>query len=178
MPGRWTFGKSLLSRHDGTYVCFPFDTHIYQFRKGEITETYNMDFGDHGLLAHPLPENITPKMFDRYNNGLHWSIVNMSSSDSLLLFNTNSFELFIMDKEKRLCEGYKEAYNDLSRIHCGRIIPTQGLPEGIVFQCNAHSIEETLQAWAKKNDMPLVLKEISRNFNPEGNPLIMIWTIK
>ena len=132
-----------------------------------------MDFGDHGLLAHPLPENITPKMFDRYNNGLHWSIVNMSSSDSLLLFNTNSFELFIMDKEKRLCEGYKEAYNDLSRIHCGRIIPTQGLPEGIVFQCNAHSIEETLQAWAKKNDMPLVLKEISRNFNPEGNPLIM-----
>jgi len=117
-------------------------------------------------------------MFDRYNNGLHWSIVNMSSSDSLLLFNTNSFELFIMDKEKRLCEGYKEAYNDLSRIHCGRIIPTQGLPEGIVFQCNAHSIEETLQAWAKKNDMPLVLKEISRNFNPEGNPLIMIWTIK
>ena len=178
VPGRWTFGKSLLSRHDGTYVCFPFDTHIYQFRKGEITETYNMDFGDHGLLAHPLPENITPKMFDRYNNGLHWSIVNMSSSDSLLLFNTNSFELFIMDKEKRLCEGYKEAYNDLSRIHCGRIIPTQGLPEGIVFQCNAHSIEETLQAWAKKNDMPLVLKEISRNFNPEGNPLIMIWTIK
>lgn len=100
VPGRWTFGKSLLSRHDGTYVCFPFDTHIYQFRKGEITETYNMDFGDHGLLAHPLPENITPKMFDRYNNGLHWSIVNMSSSDSLLLFNTNSFELFIMDKEK------------------------------------------------------------------------------
>ncbi len=179
VPGRMTFGKSLTTAQKGAYVSFPFDTHIYKLRQGKITETYNMDFGEHGLITHPLPENITPELFDRYNNGLHWSIVSMSESDSLLLFNTNSFELFVTDKATRQCKGYKEYYNDLLRFHCGRIIPTQGLQNGVVFHSQVHNIEETLKIAKEKGNIPFPnMAEIPRKYNPDSNPLIVVWDIK
>ena len=44
---------------DGAYVSFPFDTHVYKIRNAEVVETYNMDFGEEGLIENPIRSGVT-----------------------------------------------------------------------------------------------------------------------
>ena len=48
-----------------------------------------MDFGEEGLIENPIRNGVTPDWFDRNCADLNWSIVNMTVSDSVMLFNTN-----------------------------------------------------------------------------------------
>ena len=84
VPGRRTTGKSLMQAVDGAYVSFPFDTHVYKIRNAEVVETYNMDFGEEGLIENPIRNGVTPDWFDCNCADLNWSIVNMTVSDSVL----------------------------------------------------------------------------------------------
>ena len=92
--------------HDGVYVCLPFDTRIYKFKDATVTEEYNMDFGEKGLIEHPVTKDMNPRWFDKNYRDINWSIVNMTESDSILLFNTNKAHAFIMNKNQYKCSGY------------------------------------------------------------------------
>ena len=120
---------------DGAYVSFPFDTHVYKIRNAEVVETYNMDFGEEGLIENPIRSGVTPDWFDRNCADLNWSIGNMTVSDSVMLFNTNS-----------------------------RIIPTGGLPGTVVYRPFAETIAETLKQYREKEGtLSPELQEVERN---------------
>ena len=177
--GRWTLGKSLMPCHDGVYVCLPFDTRIYKFKDATVTEEYNMDFGEEGLIEHPVTKDMNPRWFDKNYRDINWSIVNMTESDSILLFNTNKAHAFIMNKNQYKCSGYLNFDNDIFPIACARIIPSQGLSNGVVYFTIPSSIENMLEQ-VKKGNEPLTpaIKEIKQTFDPDGNPMLIVWDIK
>ena len=177
--GRWTLGKSLMPCHDGVYVCLPFDTRIYKFKDATVTEEYNMDFGEKGLIEHPVTKDMNPRWFDKNYRDINWSIVNMTESDSILLFNTNKAHAFIMNKNQYKCSGYLNFDNDIFPIACARIIPSQGLSNGVVYFTIPSSIENMLEQ-VKKGNEPLTpaIKEIKQKFDPDGNPMLIVWDIK
>lgn len=180
ISGRWTSGKSLMPcTSGGVYVCLPFDTHIYQVKEGEIVESFNMDFGAEGLIENPISKGATPQWFDRNCRDLNWTIVNMTGNDSILIFNTNREYTFIMDIYRSECKGYSNWYNDLLPFSFSRILPTSGIKNGIVYFLLSESVTEALKQ-AEKKSTPLspVLTDIKEKFNPNGNPLIIVWTIR
>lgn len=179
ITGRWTLGKSLMPCRDGVYVCLPFDTRIYKFKDATITEEYNMDFGEQGLIEHPVTKDMNPRWFDKYYRDINWSIVNMTESDSILLFNTNKAHAFIMNKNQYQCSGHMNLNNDIFPISCARIIPSQGLSNGVVYFIIPSSIEKMLeQAKKGKETLTPAIKEFKQKFDPNGNPLLIVWNIK
>lgn len=178
--GRWTMGKSLMPcSNGGVYVSLPFDTHIYKVEEGEITESYNMDFGAEGLIENPIRKGSTPQWFDRNSRDLNWSIVNMTGNDSIMLFNTNREYAFIMDMHRQECNGYLNWHNDMLPFSCSRIIPTSGIKNGVVYLLFSNSIADALKQAEKKGSLlPPALAEIKEKFNPDGNPLIIVWNIR
>lgn len=177
--GRWTLGKSLTYCNDGVYVCLPFDTKIYKFKDETIIEEYNMDFGEKGLIEHPVTKDMRPRWFDKNYRDINWSIVNMTESDSTLLFNTNQAYAFIMNKNQNKCSGHLNFENDILPISCVRIIPAQGLSNKVIYFTMPSSIENMLEHAKKKNKvLPPAIAEIEQKFNPDGNPLIILWDIK
>lgn len=180
ISGRWVLGKSLMPcTSGGVYVCLPFDTHIYRVQRGEIIESFNMDFGSEGLIENPISKGATPQWFDRNCRDLNWSIVNMTGNDSIMIFNTNREYAFVMDMHRSECNGYLNLHNDLLPFSCSRIIPTSGINNGVVYFLFSESIAETLEQ-AEKESTPLspALVEIKEKFDPNGNPLIIIWTLR
>lgn len=180
ISGRWTSGKSLMPcASGGVYVCLPFDTHIYKVKEGEIVESFNMDFGAEGLIENPISKGATPQWFDRNCRDLNWSIVNMTGNDSIMIFNTNREYAFIMDMYRSECKGYLNWYNDLLPFSCSRIIPTSGIKNRIVYLLYSGSIVDALKQ-AEKKAAPLspVLRDIKEKFDPNGNPLIIVWTFR
>lgn len=180
ITGRWTLGKSLMPcTSGGAYVCLPFDTHIYRVQGGKIIESFNMDFGSEGLIENPISKGATPHWFDRNARDLNWSIMNMTGNDSIMIFNTNREYAFIMDMHRSECKGYINLHNDLLPFSCSRIIPTSGINNGVVYFFFSESIAEALKQ-AEKESRPLspALLEIKEKFDPNGNPPIIVWTLR
>ena len=179
VPGRRTTGKSLMQAVDGAYVSFPFDTHVYKIRNAEVVETYNMDFGEEGLIENPIRNGVTPDWFDCNCADLNWSIVNMTVSDSVMLFNTNREYAFMVNTDRKSGGGYLNFHNDMLPFSFSRIIPTGGLPGTVVYRPFAETIAETLKQYREKDGtFPPELQEVERKFNPDGNPLLIVWKIK
>ena len=122
---------------------------------------------------------MNPRWFDKNYRDINWSIVNMTESDSILLFNTNKAHAFIMNKNQYKCSGYLNFDNDIFPIACARIIPSQGLSNGVVYFTIPSSIENMLEQ-VKKGNEPLTpaIKEIKQKFDPDGNPMLIVWDIK
>ena len=164
---------------DGAYVSFPFDTHVYKIRNAEVVETYNMDFGEEGLIENPIRSGVTPDWFDRNWADLNWAIVNMTVSDSVMLFNTNREYAFMVNIDRKSGGGYLNFHNDMLPFSFSRIIPTGGLPGTVVYRPFAETIAETLKQYQEKDGtLPPELQEVERKFNPDGNPLLIVWKIK
>ena len=64
-------------------------------------------------------------------------------------------------------------------VACARIIPSQGLSNGVVYFTIPSSIENMLEQ-VKKGNEPLTpaIKEIKQKFDPDGNPMLIVWDIK
>lgn len=164
---------------DGAYVSFPFDTHVYKIRNAEVVETYNMDFGEEGLIENPIRSGVTPDWFDRNCADLNWSIGNMTVSDSVMLFNTNREYAFMVNTDRKSGGGYLNFHNDMLPFSFSRIIPTGGLPGTVVYRPFAETIAETLKQYREKEGtLSPELQEVERKFNPDGNPLLIVWKIK
>lgn len=177
--GRWTLGKSLMPCKDGVYVCLPFDTRICKFKNATLVEEYNMDFGDNGLVEHPVESDMPPAWFDKNYRDINWAIVNMTESDSLLLFNTNKTFAFIMNKKNKQCDGYGFLDNDFFPIFCSRIIPSQGWHNGVVYTVSSRTVESALkQIREGDGTQSPTMEYIKQKFDPDGNPLVIIWDIR
>ena len=103
----------------------------------------------------------------------------MTESDSILLFKTNKAHAFIMNKNQYKCSWYLNFDNDIFPIACARIIPSQGLSNGVVYFTIPSSIENMLEQ-VKKGNEPLTpaIKEFKQKFDPDGNPMLIVWDIK
>ena len=107
--GRKAMGKSMVSNQGSIYASIPFDNKICKLKDGKVTESYIIDFGGQGLPNRPIEKDMSPETFDRLYSDTHWSMVNMSGSDSLMLFNTNRSTQFILNqkiKNAMLMERY------------------------------------------------------------------------
>ena len=56
---------------------------------------------------------------------------------------------------------------------------TGGLPGTVVYRPFAETIAETLKQYREKEGtLSPELQEVERKFNPDGNPLLIVWKIK
>lgn len=173
--GRLIMGRSLNACEDGVYVALPFENNICKVRDGRVVCIYEMDFGDEGLREHPIDKNMSPNAFDNHYMDIHWGIVNMSGSDSLLLFNTNRPHQFILNQKTKECQAYNETFHDKAPFSNQYITPSQGLSQGVAYEIGAKSVGRTLkrvEEGEKVLDTAVVNK--MRQIVPDGNPMIMV----
>lgn len=109
-----------------------------------------MDFGEEGLIENPIRNGVTPDWFDCNCADLNWSIVNMTVSDSVMLFNTNREYAFMVNTDRKSGGGYLNFHNDMLPFSFSRIIPTGGLPGTVVYRPFAETIAETLKQYREK----------------------------
>ena len=177
VPGLIGMGKYLCKAHNGDcYVSMPFQPYIYQISNGEIINEYYIDFKDtwyDGKTSNRVS-------FLEHNDDKNWSITNIVSNDSLLYFNTNNPNWFVANLEAMDCHSFSFLKNDIISYVSSHILPTQGVPDCIVYQIYPYMINAFIKN-VERYGLPHNLKrnyEIARRYESENNPLIILWKFK
>ncbi|WP_276788691.1 6-bladed beta-propeller [Paraprevotella xylaniphila] len=177
--GRKAMGKSMVSNQGSIYASIPFDNKICKLKDGKVTESYIIDFGGQGLPNRPIEKDMSPETFDRLYSDTHWSMVNMSGSDSLLLFNTNRSPQFILDQKNKKCDAYGETFNDMLPFSNSYITPSQGLENGMAYEIEPEVLlKYSKHAEQNHESIDPALLNVIRQTTPDGNPLIILWHLK
>lgn len=181
IPGLLTMGKMLNACQDGIYVSMAFDNVIYRIGNGNILDEYVIDFGEKGLDEHALDEGMSRDRFERYYGDANWSIVNICSSDSIMLFNTNMATGFILNKNTGECKGTKYGLSFTELPSNSRFTPSQGLRNNVVVnEVAQHNLGYNLELVesGKASLKPERIKTMRELYEPDGNPVLVVSEIK
>ena len=177
IPELGTNGKSIIHCGD-CYFAMPFEQSIYHIKNGTIIEKYYVEFDDLWFDRDANDTGLSD--FLRINRNRHWMITNICSSDSTILFNTNRFHSFVINRRTNRCTSYRGIVDSNIPIFSSRLIPTDGLYGHAVYEMSLEKIksiiDKTTDAEIKKIN-PEVVK-LASEYKTEDNPTICIWKIK
>ena len=178
VPGRLAMGKSLAVSGRVVYASLPFDDRIYKAGDGRIIGEFVLDFGDQGLMAHPVRQGLNPHWFDRQYRDVHWSIVNMGGSDSLLFFNTNRSTRFVLDQKNLRCDAYPEIIDDMLPFSCSSATPAQGMENSVVYEVSPSVVAGILQSAEGKGEaLDSAFVRMAGKVRADGNPVFVVWRL-
>ncbi len=178
VSGRSVLGKHLTQRKDCVYAVLPFDTKIHVIQNGKLLDTYELDFGEEGLLQHPIPSGVEAREFDKSHENVIWGIVNVNVSDSLLLFNTNLGKTHVISKNEPTRGGCITIMNNEFPVFSSEIVPCVGGENEVHFLINDMTIMSLLRDYQNNVRKIPVLKEIKERNEQDGSPIIVTWDIK
>lgn len=170
------FGKSLTSYSQGINVCFPFDNVIYQISNKEITACYPMNFGTKGVGYNDIKDMDANQFFNSPYRQKIWSVVNVYSSDSTVLFGCNDLYFFVLDVASQKCDGFSSFRNDLMPYSATQTIPVDGLDNTYAYQCPSKYVGRIKEHIEEKMDAGM--KKILDEYNEEDNPVIILCELK
>lgn len=174
--GIGAFGKGLTSYSQGINVCFPFDNVIYQISNKEITACYPMNFGTKDVDYNDIKDMNANQFFNSPYRQKIWSVVNVYSSDSTVLFGCNDLYFFVLDVASRKCDGFSSFRNDLMPYSNTQAIPVGGLDNTYAYQCPLKYVGRIKKHIEEK--MNTGMKKILNEYDEEDNPVIILCELK
>ncbi len=173
-------GKSMNSDGNTCYVSMPFSNKFYKINNDIIESENVVDFGDL-WFDYDKSKDMSGSLFIKHNSDKIWTIANIVSTDSLLLFNTNKAGLI------SVVNGTQATINEeIQNIEipftstliypiggvCGKMVMIVPNSTIINYQdyCTSHKIEISL------NNKEL--NKLIKNYKYSDNPLLVITTIK
>lgn len=177
IPELGTKGKSIVHSGD-CFFSMPFEQKLYQIKNGEITDSFQVEFEDLWFESHSDKTGLSD--FLRVNKDKHWMITSICPSDTKLLFNTNGFQTFVIDRESNICTSYRGIIDTHIPLTSSRLVPTDGLYGYAVFEMNLKSTKTVLENVSedgKKQIDPALLRLALEHKNGD-NPTICIWKLK
>ena len=171
-------GKTLVSFNDTVYASLPLDNRICKIADGQVKAIYDIDFG--GRAANSVYDNLNYNVFLKRNKDSDWIIQNMTGSDSLMLFNTNSRYTYVIEKHSGKCRAYPSYDNEYFPFSSSLMLPAQGLSEEVVYEMSQDKIKDYIESRKRKGKsiMPLSLEASMKDCDWNGNPVLVVWKIK
>lgn len=172
-------GKSLIASNEDIYLCFPFDYNIYRINNGNVVDMYSMDFGTKGVSDINIRRMGNDEFVRKYR-GYVWCLQNFCTTDSTLIFTTNTPGLFIYNKEREICSAYNELLHDILPIFSSLTIPSQGKSGHIIFDARPELILNYLNHLQKHGEIEQdsTITKVLESVDMGSNPLIVAWKIK
>ena len=177
IPELGTNGKSII-HCDDCYFAMPFEQSIYHIKNGMIIDAYHVAFDDLWFDSDANDTGLSD--FLRINRNRHWMITNICPSDSTILFNTNKFHSFVINRKTNQCTSYRGIVDSNIPIFSSRLIPTDGLYGYAVYEMSLGKIKSVIDKAIGveiKGIDPTVVK-LASEYKTEDNPTVCIWKIK
>lgn len=182
IPGVFANGKSISSNGTSCFCSMPFDNHIYEVHGNEVINSYIIDFSDQWFDP-SLSKGMKGGSFIQQNIEKNWMIQNISSSDSILIFNTNKSRSFYLNLFEKSGAMYRSQLNDMFPFSCSKYTSCQSL-EGstTVFAIPAEYLHGILEYYKEDGkDIPAACINLIDNLTKDKskvNPLIVKMKIK
>lgn len=178
VPGVETFG-STLTNNGGCYFCNPFKNQISVINMDGSVNNLTLDFQNYWFGKANHNERF-PNDFFKQNDHKIWMMKNVCSSDSLMIFTTNTEKIFKVNKTKNICNSYNFLYNDLVPGISNFMVPTSGFYGKIAYELNISSLmelKEKVEKGEAKVNNPRVLKML-QDLTIESNSIVVLFQIK
>lgn len=174
-------GRHMTSNGVEVHVSMPFDNVIHKLKNGEVLESWSIDFG-HRAFSYEDSKKLSPSTFFTKNSDKIWVIQNICASDSLLLFNTNEFGVYIMDKIEGSVTQYENLDNQRIGVFSSGLLPwggSKGIP-AIAYKVSATILSQYKEYQAEDDSIELSnsIKELYYNYKEDDNDLIVLGHIK
>jgi hypothetical protein len=179
IAGTGGLGKSVTYDGRNCYFCLPFDNKIYRISHGEIENGWNLDFNEK-WFSYEASRQLKGTRFITKNKDVNWYVQNLCVSDSLVLFNTNLSNIFVVNKKLNVGDSYSEIINDIFPYSSSWIIPVNGQPSKMCFivpSVHAKRVIDHIKE-DKNNLIYNKIKQKISDYDANDNPLILVWDIK
>ena len=179
IAGTGGLGKSVTYDGRNCYFCLPFDNKIYRISNGEIENGWNLDFNGK-WFSYEASRQLKGTRFITKNKDVNWYVQNLCVSDSLVLFNTNLSNIFVVNKKLNVGDSYSEIINDIFPYSSSWIIPVNGQPSKMCFIVPCVHAKRVIDH-IKEDKNNLIYNKIKQkisDYDANDNPLILVWDIK
>lgn len=172
IPSAGGLGMSLAGSMNRVLVSMPFDNVIYELSNGVIQQSWAMVMKDWFSW-----KETKGRQFYRENTDQRWFIQNIVKGDSVLLFNTNKAEIYVLTKGEK-CVAYPVILGDDFALS-DTWLTTVGGMDGYVAQVVQGTSLLELKGIVEKNNKvrqemsPHALKYIL-NASATANPLLIL----
>ena len=172
-----TAGKSLTNFGDTVLACLPHDNIVYMLHDGNVVGAFGVDFGSRnpeGLL-----DGLRYDAFLSRNKKSDWIIHNMACSDSLMLFNTNSHHVYVVDLTARSCRTAMTFVNERFPFSTSLMLPAQGVKGSVVYGVRQDDLTGYVRR-RQERGKPVAqsLVEASARCDGKGNPVLVVWKLR
>ena len=172
-----TAGKSLTNFGDTVLACLPHDNIVYMLHDGKEVGAFGVDFGSRnpeGLL-----DGLRYDAFLSRNKKSDWIIHNMACSDSLMLFNTNSHYVYVVDLTARSCRTAMTFVNERFPFSTSLMLPAQGVKGSVVYGVRQDDLTGYVRH-RQERGKPVAqsLVEASARCDGKGNPVLVVWKLR
>lgn len=176
--GLGSIGKSITSTDGGILACLPFCNTIYKIRNGTTEQTITIDLGDR--WSTDLDKGQDFRQFMKKNERKSWIIQNMACSDSILLFNTNLEQSYVVDISGNSCNAYSFLSDNAIPFVRWTIIPSSGLSKCVAYELSVRSMAQYAEYVETKDPSMTDSKsyQLAKRFKDNKNPVIVIYKIK
>ena len=172
------FGKSLVSCGDTVYASLPMDNRIFKLAGGKVVSAFGVDFGNRTPTG--TSDNLHYDVFLSRNGDSDWMIHNVACSDSLMLFNTNSRYVYVVDRKRGTCRTGSSFDNNYFPFSASLMIPAQGMPGCIVYEVRQTVMLDYVRRRKEKGreiTPPSVMRAV-RDCDGKGNPVLVVWKMR
>lgn len=171
-------GKSITACGDTVLACLPYDNKICMIHNGKVVDSLIIDFGERNPKG--VLDGLRYDAFLDRNDKTEWMIHNMACSDSLLVFNTNSHYVYVVDLTTRQCRTAQSFDNDYFPYSSSQMLPAEGAPGCVAYAIDQDKITDYVSYRERqgKTISPPSLKEAAGMCDGKGNPAIVVWRLK
>lgn len=173
-------GKSMTSGRGSLFVSMPFSNRIRKIDENGLVSDSSIDFGEMWFDYSESKNHKATSFIDK-NSDRIWMVMNISSSDSTLLFNTNKTGLICSDVSGEAVV-YSEIIDDNFPFTSTMLLPIGG-KDGFISMIVPCSVIMKYKDYCKKNNKELSFndaryEQIINGFKESDNPLIVIAKIR
>lgn len=173
-------GKSMTSGSRSLFVSMPFSNKIRKIDENGLVSDSSIDFGEM-WFDYSESNNHKGTSFIDKNADRIWMLMNISSSDSTLLFNTNKTGLICSNMSGKAVV-YSEIIDDDFPFTSTMVLPIGG-KDGFVSMIVPCSMIMKYKEYCKKNNKELSIndttyEQIINSFKESDNPLIVVAKIR
>lgn len=160
------------------YASLPFDNKIYKISEGIVMYKWNINLGDR-WFEYGKSKKMRGRDFLNFNIDKHWTIQNIVSSSTDIIFNTNQTNVFKLSIERNECVDYARLINNTIPFSNSWLISTTGIYD-VAFAIPATNIVDYYNYYSdRKEELPKNgLNYIIQSTSPEDNPIIVLAKIK
>ena len=172
-----TAGKSLTNFGDTVLACLPHDNIVYMLHDGKEVGAFGVDFGARNPVG--LIDGLRYDAFLSRNKKSDWIIHNMACSDSLMLFNTNSHYVYVVDLTARSCRTAMTFVNERFPFSTSLMLPAQGVKGSVVYGVRQDDLTGYVRRRQERGkSVAQSLVDASARCDGRGNPVLVVWKLR